>query len=266
MTVSGRGVGDPERSLDVLEQQVAKFLPKLRNAYERERSQDAALMGNLEVTIAIEPNGTVSDVRFPVKRVSNERLTSVTFDQMRTWRFSAADLPVQLQFTLLFVPPGIDEASIFRWEKQLGNRPLVEKVGEPPIPVVVATLQASEANSPKNSPRRQEEGTLPLSSELSSTATPNSGPATAFWPEKRETHPEELTGWYRVLHPTVLRANPQESAQVVARLRVGLRIQVVSVVQGQWLEVHSVSKRPPGFLWWEDAVWEGPESGERKEG
>lgn len=252
MAVSGQGAGSPGRSLEVLERQVLTLLPELRDAYENERAKDPSLMGSLDVSMTIEPNGAVSDMRFPVKRVSSERLTSAVFDQMRAWTFPPADLPVQLRFTLLFVPPGMDEASILFWEKRLGSRPVIERVAEPPASSeVVAAVRLAEKRPQEETPKKREEAATQASAKTSTMAK-TLPPAEASRPNKDVVH--EITGWYRVLYPTVLRSAPQPSAGIVTRLSKGMRINVVRVVKGQWLEVRSISDRPPGFLWWEDAV------------
>ncbi|MGE0683156.1 MAG: SH3 domain-containing protein [Candidatus Binatia bacterium] len=263
MTVSGQGAGSPERSLDILERQVLAFLPELRTVYEQERAQDPVLLGSLDINMVIEPNGGVSDLRFPVKRVSHDRLTSAVFDRMRAWMFPPTDFPVQLHFTLLFVPPGMDDASIMLWEKRLGSRPVIERVGESPTPVVAATALHKEL---EEEALKEKQGKTPSAIRPKSTVA-EKRLATAGDPraKKREaTIPSEITGWYRVLYSTALRSAPQSSARVITQLRGGMRVRIVNVVRGQWLEVRSVSDRPPGFLWWEDAAPERTEKAERR--
>lgn len=264
MAVSGQGAGTPGRTVDVLERQVVTLLPDLREAYEHERAQEPALMGSLDVSMTVEPGGAVSDLRFPIKRVSSERLTATVFDQMRGWMFPSAELPVQLRFTLLFIPPGMDEASILLWEKRLGSRPVIEKVGETPEPTVVASAQPPGKKKAEEAPEKRS-----LDSPRSPAAkSPAAGrppvPPAPSRPNKKDASPVELTGWYRVLYPTVLRDHPQTSAAVVTRLRKGVRVNVVNVIKGQWLEVRSIADRPSGFLWWEDAVPEQAEQAERR--
>ncbi|MBI3757964.1 MAG: hypothetical protein HY267_08305 [Deltaproteobacteria bacterium] len=258
MAVTGPGAGNPGRSVDELERQVGAFLPELRDAYERVRAQDPALLGSLDVTMTIEPKGEISDLRFPVKRVSNERLTSAVFDQMRGWIFPQTELPAQLRFTLLFVPPGMDEASILLWEKRLGGRPVIEKTSEASAPVAVAETQAPEKGA------REENGKNLQKKPLAPASTQASVAGIAARSGKGKNQSEEITGWYRVLYPSVLRAEPQESAAVVARLRKDVRVRVVHVIKGQWLEVRSVSDRPSGFLWSEDAIAERENRAERQ--
>lgn len=250
MTVSGQGSGNPARSLEVLERQVITLLPDVREIYDRERAQELGMMGSLDVNMTVEPNGGVSDLRFPVKRVSNDRLTSAVFDELRTWTFPPDDLPVQLRFTLLFIPPGMDEASILLWEKRLGSRPVIEKVGEAPPPVLAA---APSPEKPSSGETSKQQPASAVKKPAAVVATRPKSAATA-----------KAAGWYRILQPTVLRAAPDLSSRAVAGLRKGLRVRVVGVVKGQWLEVHSVSNRPPGFLRLEDAAPERAERAERR--
>ena len=238
MVVTGTGAGEPGRSLEVLEQQVISFLPQLQDIYDQERAQDPGLMGSLDVSLTIAPEGEVSDLRFPQRRVSNERLTTAVFDRMRAWNFPPAEEKAQLRFRLLFVPPGVDQASILTWEKQLGSRALVEgseerRVATAPPPV---TKKSSVQTAPAESPR----------------------------PRAAETGRATVVGWYQVTSPTVLRAAPRDSSGVVARLRPGTRVRVVGTEGEEWLEVRSISNRPPGFLHRGDARPEGDERGRRR--
>src|SRR5207249_12206187 len=91
MVITGKGAGDSARSLDVLEQQVLSFLPQLQEIYDQEREQDPNLMGSLDVSLTIAPGGGVSDLRFPLRRVTDEELIAGVFDRMRAWSFPPAD-------------------------------------------------------------------------------------------------------------------------------------------------------------------------------
>jgi len=78
-------------------------------------------MGSLEVQMQIEPTGIVSELRFPLQRISSEKLMVAVYDQMRTWRFPPAETPVGLRYRLLFIPPGLEAKSITAWEEKLGS-------------------------------------------------------------------------------------------------------------------------------------------------
>lgn len=238
MMVTGKGAGEPGRSLEMLEQQVLSFLPQLQDIYDQEREQDPGLMGSLDVSLTIEPEGGVSDLRFPQRRVSNERLTTAVFERMRAWSFPPAEETAQLRFRLLFVPPGVDQASILTWEKQLGGRAVEEWSEEHRVATALPPV------TKRPSARRAPAESAPLRATETGRAT--------------------VVGWYRVTSPTVLRAAPRASSGVVARLRPGTRVRVVGTEGEDWLEVRSVSNRPPGFLHRGDARPEGDERGRRR--
>lgn len=232
MVVTGEGATDSNRSLDALEDQILSFLPELREIYERERAQDPGLMGSLDVNITIESGGAVSDLRFPTRRVSSEKLITAVFDRMRAWSFPPANEQVQLRYTLLFVPPGVDQASIVFWEKHLGTRTVMDQETKSPADVVAAIAPVPPTKPPaKVAPRIETAG----------------------------AEREFAVGWYRVTRPTSLYAAPRDASEVVSRLQPGMRVRVVNLAAGEWLEIHSITNRPPGFLRREDAM---PESGE----
>jgi hypothetical protein len=240
MVVSGIGAGTEGRSLEALEQQVMSFLSQLQEVYEQERIHDPEVMGNLDVKMTIEPNGTVSDLRFPLKRLSNEKLTAAVYDQMRAWTFPPAEASVDLRYRLLFVPPGIDEVSIAVWEKSLAGRMVVDR-GEDSSPSPQAAVTPLTAEQP-----------LPLA-KTPVAKKPASGE------ERRELDssppirekkkpPKFVPTWYEITRPSVLYATPNVTAEIITRLSPGKRVWVVKVVNGDWLEVRSVSGRPSGFL------------------
>ena len=135
LTVSGEGTGDLNRSSAELEQQLHAFLPQLREVYDQELSRDPHGMGSLDVKMTIEPGGSVSELRFPLKRMSSERLTSAMYDVMRAWQFSPAEHTVDLRYRMILVPAGIDSASIGRWEKHLADRIEVDRSEKVPSTV-----------------------------------------------------------------------------------------------------------------------------------
>jgi hypothetical protein len=246
MVVTGNETGDPNRSIDVLEQHLLSFLPAIEALYEKEREQDPGLMGSLDVNMTIEPDGVVSDLRFPRRRVSSEHLATAAFDHMRAWTFPPAEQRVQFRYTLLFVPSGIDQASIMVWENRLGNRAIVEEVEEHRVASVAATPPAP----PK-------EPTPPVTEPVESRRRSPSAVVPSERPhEHSETPPAIVTGWYRVTSATALRAAPRSSSEVITRLNRGTRVQVVGAAGGDWLEVRSVRGRAPGFLYRGDAQLE----------
>jgi len=261
MVVTGTGAGTEDRSLEVLEQQILAFLPQLQSVYERERTQDPMIMGSLDVQMTIEPNGTVSDLRFPVKRISSEKLTVAVYDQMRDWTFTPAEMQVGLRYRLLFVPPSLEASSIATWEEQLAGRIVVERGEEnpPPTPAVVPQVVAEQPSAIEQTapaqktvaPEEQREprevasakGAPPQRSER---GVPGSPPPPSV--REKKSSPRFIPTWYQVTRPSVLYATPDVTAAIVTRLAPGKRVWVVRVVDGEWLEVQSMSGRRPGFL------------------
>jgi hypothetical protein len=261
MVVTGSGVENEARSLDALEDQLLSFLPQLQEVYEHERVEDPGLMGSLDVQITIEPNGTISDLRFPIKRVSSEKLTTASYDHMRGWIFFPAESPVDLRYRLLFVPPDFETASILAWEKQLASRVVFER-GEgntsPPSPApsaatpVVAEqpLPSGEQTLPARKEVLLEEQQEPQEVASAKEASPGKSgrKAPGLPPLEKKRPPKFVPAWYEVTRPSVLYGAPDVSADIVTRLFPGQRVWVVKVVDKEWLEVHSVKGRRPGFL------------------
>lgn len=250
MVVTGKGVTDPYRSLDALEEQILVFLPELREVYEHERALDPGLMGSLDVHMTIESQGAVSDLRFPTRRISSEKLVGAVFDRMRAWSFPPANEQVQLRYTLLFVPAGVDLASIVLWEKHLATRTVMDHETKAPMSVAAADRTVME-----------NETKAPTSVAASKAPVPAKKPLTRAAPRRETEEPEHefAVGWYRVTRPASLYAAPREASEVVSQLQPGMRVRVVALAAGEWLEIHSITDRPPGFLHREDAI---PDSGE----
>ncbi len=259
MIVSGAGSTAPTRSLDVLEQRVQSFLPHLQAVYERERQKQPNLMGSVDVYLTIEPNGNVSDLRFPKARVSDERFLDALFDPITTWVFPQAEDTAQLRITFLFVPPSFDLASVTAWERQVV--PTSHAAQRKPAAATViagAVLPHPQATSPPTlspSPIPALVPTLPGTTgegeESSITVTP--AKTTQTVQKKRPPPAIAESGWYQIKRSTALRAEPRTSAALVALLKPGTRVRVVGIVSGTWLEVRSVSNRRPGYLHRTDA-------------
>lgn len=262
MVVTGSGVEERTRSLDVLEHQLLSFLPQLQEVYDHERAEDPGLMGGLDVHITIEPSGAISDLRFPVKRVSSEKLTTAVYDHMRGWMFFPAESPVDLRYRLLFVPPGLEIASITVWEKQLAGRVVFERgegnapprphTSPTPAPVVAEqALPPVEPTSPTKQPvpstERREPSVVASVKESPPRKSDREDPRRTPTPEKKHVS-KSVPGWFAVTRPSVLYATPEVTAEIVTRLAPGNRVWVVRVINGDWLEVRSVKGRRPGFL------------------
>ena len=284
LTVSGEGTGDPNRSSAELEQQLHAFLPQLREVYDQELSRDPHGMGSLDVKMTIEPGGSVSELRFPLKRMSSERLTSAVYDVMRAWQFSPADHTVDLRYRMLLVPAGIDPVSIGRWEQHLADRVevdrsekvsstaapsrtlghLMEKYGFDRSEKVSPTVAPAEVTSSSGVPTRPVvTATKRAGESVASERQQDAGVSeTAEQEEQSGEEPSQprilqresenprrfLAQWYRVTRPTALYATPNSSAKVITRLQPGKSIWVVGIVDGKWFEIRSVKGRRPGFL------------------
>jgi hypothetical protein len=210
----------------------------VQEVYNRELVQEPGMMGSLAVKMTIEPGGMVSDLRFPLKRVSSEKLTAAVYDQMRSWTFPPAEAQVDVHYRMVFVPSGIDQVSIVKWESLLGDHVVMDQPDKSPPPAV-ATAVSRPTGKPGEAPSekisRGGESKPVVSDQASREAEGES--ASRF-----------VASWYRVTRPSSLYAAPRESATVVTQLRPGKRIWVVGVIDNDWLEVHSMTGRAPGFL------------------
>jgi hypothetical protein len=258
MVVTGSGAENEARSLDVLEHQLLSFLPQLQEVYDHERAEDPSLMGSLDVQITIESNGAVSDLRFPIKRVSGEKLTTAVYDRMRGWIFFPAESPVDFRYRLFFVPPSMEAASIIMWEKHLAGRMVIERGEERTVlPTRTATAVTTEQSPPvednasvkKDSlPEAQQESQEVASAKEASPGKSEREASGLLPPHEKKSPPKFVPTWYEVTRPSVLYGTPDVSAEIVTRLSPGQRVLVVKVVDKEWLEVQSVKGRRPGFL------------------
>jgi tetratricopeptide (TPR) repeat protein len=117
MQVSGIGRGDPTRSLAAIRERVDKHLANLQAIYDRERANNPTLLGSLVLSLTIEPNGRVSQARLQSAKLSNTRIQERVLTLARTWQFSPAAGRVYVSYPLLFLPPGVDTASVIAWER-----------------------------------------------------------------------------------------------------------------------------------------------------
>ena len=228
LTVSGMGAEDPQRSAKALEQQLLTFLPQLEDVYVQQLAQNPQAMGSLDVRMMIEPDGKVSEIRFPLKRVSNEKLTAALYDVMRAWQFAPAERAVDLRYRMLLVPASLDSTSISRWEQLLAQRSEPDR-SEVPAPPVLPTAKGevdekqvvpaarAEAQKPVEPtvvarPSRSPEREMPRKEERQDSGT-SQPPATRVPAQA----PRNLVQWYEVSRPTTLFEAPLANAAVVAR-------------------------------------------------
>lgn len=75
--------------------------------------------------------------------------------------------------------------------------------------------------------------------------------------ETKTQRAEGSIGTYRIVQDTKLLKEPRADADLVTQLRRGMKVNVVSIVEGKWLRVESKrADRLPGYLRSEDAVRE----------
>ena len=255
------GPSESGRSVVSVEHDLQAFLPQLQTIYADELQQEPSLMGSLEVKLVIEPNGTISDVRFFHVQLSGQHFKSVIFDHIRGWVFPQAEKQVQFRSRVLFVPAGLDYTAILTWESYLNGQVGSVEKGAPLRLVTAPALVTHAPTSSTGSSVAQEEG-----GQSRAVATAQKLPRAPAIPElhgglaRAETPPVEpafdpyaQAGWYRVTRTTVLYRAPHDSSGVIARLHKGMRVQAVATIidgrsRGEWLEIHSVTDRPPGFV------------------
>jgi hypothetical protein len=256
VVVGGQGAGVPARSSTELERQLLTFLPQLSEAYDQELTRDPRGMGSLDVKMTIEPNGSVSELRFPLKRMSSEQLTVAMHDVMRTWQFAAAEGPVDVRYRLLLVPPGMDPASIRQWERHLAGRVEHERSEKTPLAVPVTTgerssdplaVPATKETEGPTAPRRRQRSAAGEAAEKEERPEAES-PRRQVPQQEAENSSSFPARWYYVTRPTALYVSPLSSAPVITRFRPGKHVWVIGIVGDQWLEVRSGKGRRPGFL------------------
>ncbi|MEE8113972.1 MAG: AgmX/PglI C-terminal domain-containing protein [Nitrososphaerales archaeon] len=214
LQVSGQGKDETNRSLMIIQQEVETNFPKLQEAYEAGRDLDQSLMGSLILTFNISPNGQTSDIHFHSTKVASTKLQESIWKLVQEWRFSQASKEVHISYPLLFLPPEVDTASIIAWERA------TVKLGS------FATV------TPKTVAKKTD---------------PPSQPAAKPTSKKKKQKPKVPLGMYTVHTSTQLRSRPSANAPVVAQLRYRIRVRVVRAI-GSYLEVHSRSGKPPGFV------------------
>jgi hypothetical protein len=89
----------------------------------------------------------------------------------------------------------------------------------------------------------------PESAQQAPAGGSKSGPAPSS-PSQRGANP----GIYEVLRATTVFEGPSGSSKVLANIPAGTRVSVVNS-NGDWLEVHSKSGNPPGFVRRDDATF-----------
>jgi hypothetical protein len=142
----------------------------------------------------------------------------------REWRFSPATGAVQVSYPLLFLPPGMDAATISAWEKRTAALAVTQKRPQeeqpPPAPVQAEPVRERQ------------------------------------YVVKQDPEPQPVTvreRLYEVVTPTLLRSEPRADAPVVTRLEPGIKVRIVGRV-GDFLQVRSRKGNTPGYVSRADVV------------
>lgn len=190
LRVSGKGARDPNRSPEVLQQEVETHFPDLQEVYEAERTANPSLMGSLVLDLTIAPDGSTSHVRFKSAKIASKKLQDIVHGLAHEWRFSPASGKVRVDYPLLFLLPGMDAASIIAWERST----------------------AALAPQPEPAPQAPAEHRQVAK------------------PAPQEQKPQVPSGTYRVITSTPLQGEPHADASVVTQLQPGIRVRVVGAV------------------------------------
>jgi TonB family protein len=102
----------------VLQQEIETHFPALQEAYEKERATDSSLIGSLVLDFTIDGDGQTSQIDLQSAKIGSAHFQQVVQELVRQWQFSPASGAVRLEYPLLFLPPGLDAASIMAWEKR----------------------------------------------------------------------------------------------------------------------------------------------------
>jgi hypothetical protein len=256
--VWGDGATDANRGESVISEQIGSQLSDLRRLYQQEVQSKPDLMGSIILQLTISPTGAVTKVEEYAARIRDTEFKKAVVSEIYKWRFPAANAgPVKVNYPLLFVPPGMDVASLAKWEQVVG--PAEKKPEEP-----VGTTEFVEKTKPSERVARPS-GDRDRLSEPAPAQDPTPRTATRVEPTQPSPKSElerqhetkvverKVIGLYDVLSPTSVYSEPRDDAQKVAQIEAGTKINVVNV-QGDWLEVRSKSGRPPGFIKKDSAV------------
>ena len=243
--VWGTGAADVNRRESLLSEKIESQLGNLRKFYQQQIQKKPDLMGSMTVQLTIAPSGQVTKVGEFSSVIKDREFKKSAIEEVYKWRFPEASAgSVKVNYPLLFLPPGMDVATLVKWEQSIGPR-----VIEPAV-----TREAGSANQ-----ERESSGQLPdrSATEIPKVAKvapslPSTPPSPVVEPIPTRRRPPEPTrpriaGPYEVVYATSVYREPRENSDTVARIEAGTRINVVDV-QGEWLEVRSRQGRPPGFV------------------
>jgi len=247
---------DPNRGESFISEQIKPQLVSLQQLYQRAVQQKPDLMGTVTLELTISPSGTVTKVQEIGSRIKEREFKRAVIEEAYKWRFPEASSGlVKVVYPLLFVPPGMDAATLIKWEQVVAlpstgpkepdkakeprrlagvarpPEPPEETVPGPSPPPVVAV-------APPSPPVQQPQPAQP---------EPAQPPQVTEKVIEKVIEKKIILGPYEVLYPTSVYTEPREDSRRVARIETGTRVNVVDV-QGDWLEIRSKHGRPPGFI------------------
>jgi Bacterial SH3 domain len=205
-------------------------LQSLRELYREQTSKQPALMGGIVLQLTISPTGEVAKVREIPSRLDDSEFRKGVIAEASTWSFDPV-LSEEWVITcpLLFVREGMEVTTLLQWEKNLsqaGDKPNLSKfnmsVGPTPRFAAVKNPVGREA------PPKEVAVALP---QPVAQANAQSAPEAAL---------------YQIKHSTVIRKEPNPSADAVARFSAGTKVVLVGK-SGDWYEVR-YDGGPKGFL------------------
>jgi len=252
--VWGTGAVDVNRREPLLSEKIESQLDGLRTFYQQQVKAKPGLMGSITLQLTVSPTGQVTKVEEFASQIKDAEFKKSVVEEAYKWRFpEAASGLVKVNYPLLFLPSGMDVATLVKWEQSIGPR-----VTEP-----ANTREVASANQERQLPDQiSNSRSTDIPKVVKVTPPPPvASPQPIVDPVptgRRQPEPPQpvITGPYEVLSATFVYREPRENSQTLARIETGTRINVVNV-QGEWLEVRSKQGRPPGFIKKDTAVPSG---------
>jgi len=213
--VTDIGADDVNRRAQLMSDKIVSQLGSLSDLYRQQSQFNPSLMGRITLQLTVAQTGQVTKVEPLDSDFSDSEFKKSITTEASKWRFPETTMgDVKVNCPLLFIPPGIDVASIMKWEQSIGAR-----ATEPGV----ASKEISAAPSTSSSSQK---------TEIKPPAPPRKAPVAGSYETRRET------AVYR---------EPREDSEQVASIAAGIKVNVVAV-QGEWLEIRSKVGNPPGFI------------------
>ena len=259
--VWGTGAVDVNRRESLLSEKIESQLDSLRQLYGQQIQQKPSLMGSITVQLTIGPSGQVTKVEEFSSHIKDREFKKSVVGEVYKWRFPEASSGlVKVNYPLLFLPPGMDVATLVKWEQSIGPR--VNEPTETAKSPSVSQERESTAPLTKPTPSKFTEARIsppPLptpqsrSAEAKVSAHPLPSPQEPLQQPPAAQQTIAVREQYEVLYPTSVYKEPREDSERVASIQAGTRVNVVAV-RGDRLEVRSQRGNPPGFIKRDSAV------------